>query len=90
LPEATIAQRISRATRVIASESLTQPGDIAVVLQVLYLIFNEGYTAGAERVDLAAEAIRLARLLYAASSEPEVGGLLALMLLHRAAPRGAV
>jgi RNA polymerase sigma factor (sigma-70 family) len=84
LPEATIAQRISRAKRVIAAESLTQPGDVAVVLRVLYLIFNEGYTAGAERVDLAAEAIRLTRLLHAASPEPEVGGLLALMLLNHA------
>jgi RNA polymerase sigma factor (sigma-70 family) len=84
LPEATIAQRISRAKRVIAERSLTEPGDLAVVLRVLYLVFNEGYTAGAERVDLAAEAIRLTRLLHAASPEPEVGGLLALMLLHHA------
>jgi RNA polymerase sigma factor (sigma-70 family) len=87
LPEATIAQRISRAKRVIAEQSLDQPGDITVVLRVLYLIFNEGYTAG-DRVDLAAEAIRLTRLLQAASAEPEVGGLLALMLLHHAR-RGA-
>jgi predicted RNA polymerase sigma factor len=75
---------VSRATRVVAEQSLTQPGDVTVVLRVLYLIFNEGYTAGAERVDLAAEAIRLTRLLHAASPEPEVGGLLALMLLHHA------
>ena len=84
LPEATIAQRISRAKRVIAEHELNQPGEIAVVLRVLYLIFNEGYTAGAERVDLAAEAIRLTRLLYDACPDPEVAGLLALMLLHHA------
>ena len=62
---------------------LTEPGDVTVVLRVLYLIFNEGYTAGADRVDLAAEAIRLTRLLKR-PVEPEVGGLLALMLLHHA------
>ena len=84
LPEATIAQRISRAKRVIAEHTLTEPGDLNVVLRVLYLIFNEGYTAGADRVDLASEAIRLTRLLHSASSDPEVGGLLALMLLHHA------
>ncbi|HVT64473.1 MAG TPA: DUF6596 domain-containing protein [Mycobacteriales bacterium] len=84
LPEATIAQRISRAKKTIAKQPLDQPGDIAVVLRVLYLIFNEGYTAGEDRVDLATEAIRLARLLYTARPEPEVGGLLALMLLHHA------
>jgi predicted RNA polymerase sigma factor len=83
LPEPTIAQRISRAKRVIAEQSLTEPGDLAVVLRVLYLIFNEGYTAD-NRVNLAAEGIRLTRLLSAASPEPEVGGLLALMLLHHA------
>ena len=55
--------------------------DIAVVLRVLYLIFNEGYGG---RVDLAAEAIRLTRLLARESDEPEVAGLLALMLLHDA------
>ncbi|HVW80992.1 MAG TPA: DUF6596 domain-containing protein [Mycobacteriales bacterium] len=83
LPEATIAQRISRAKRTIAEQSLDRPGDLGVVLRVLYLIYNEGYTTG-DRVDLAAEAIRLTRLLHAASPEPEVGGLLALMLLHHA------
>jgi predicted RNA polymerase sigma factor len=51
------------------------------VLKVLYLMFNEGY--GGE-VDLAAEAIRLTRLLARASAEPEGAGLLALMLLHHA------
>jgi RNA polymerase sigma factor (sigma-70 family) len=84
LPEATIAQRISRAKRVIAEQELNRPGDVSVVLRVLYLIFNEAYTAGASRVDLAVEAIRLTRLLYESCPEPEVGGLLALMLLHHA------
>jgi RNA polymerase sigma factor (sigma-70 family) len=85
LPEATIAQRITRAKRVIAEqEHLDQPGTVSLVLQVLYLIFNEGYTAGASRVDLAAEAIRLTRLLHHACPDPEVAGLLALMLLHHA------
>lgn len=84
LPEGTIAQRISRAKRVIAEQRLDRPGDITVVLRVLYLIFNEGYTDAADRIDLAAEAIRLTRLLYDAHPDPEVGGLLALMLLHHA------
>jgi RNA polymerase sigma factor (sigma-70 family) len=83
LPEATIAQRISRAKKTIAQQRLDRPGDLAVVLRVLYLIFNEGYTAG-DRVDLAAEAIRLTRLLHTATPDPEVAGLLALMLLNHA------
>ena len=61
--------------------AFTTPADIAVVLRVLYLIFNEGYGG---RVDLAAEAIRLTRLLARESDEPEIAGLLALMLLHHA------
>ncbi len=81
VPEATMAQRISRAKRTLAGHDLTAPGDLAVVLRVLYLVFNEGY---AGRVDLAAEAIRLTRLLVLESDEPEVAGLLALMLLHHA------
>jgi RNA polymerase sigma factor (sigma-70 family) len=81
VPEATMAQRISRAKRTLSGERLTQPGDLRTVLHVLYLIFNEGY--GGE-VDLAAEAIRLTRQLAAGSDEPEVQGLLALMLLHHA------
>jgi RNA polymerase sigma factor (sigma-70 family) len=84
LPEATIAQRISRAKRALARQELNRPGDLPVVLRVLYLIFNEGYTGGATRVDLAAEAIRLTRLLHRARPDPEVAGLLALMLLHHA------
>ncbi len=81
VPEATMAQRISRAKRALSGKPFTRPADIAVVLRVLYLIFNEGYGG---RVDLAAEAIRLTRLLVLESDEPEVAGLLALMLLHHA------
>ena len=81
VPEATMAQRISRAKRTVAGQPFATPADIAVVLRVLYLIFNEGY---AGRVDLAAEAIRLTRILVRESDEPEIAGLLALMLLHHA------
>ncbi|WP_028643713.1 RNA polymerase sigma factor [Nocardioides sp. URHA0020] len=81
VPEATMAQRISRAKRTVAAVQLGEPGDLATVLKVLYLIFNEGYTG---EVDLAAEAIRLTRQLAGAGEDPEVGGLLALMLLHHA------
>ena len=81
VPEATMAQRISRAKRRIAGLPLDAPGDLATVLRVLYLIFNEGYGGD---VDLAAEAIRLARQLAARADEPEVAGLLALMLLTHA------
>jgi predicted RNA polymerase sigma factor len=76
-----MAQRISRAKRRIDGLSLDQPGDLATVMRVLYLVFNEGYGGS---VDLAAEAIRLARQLAALTDEPEVAGLLALMLLHHA------
>jgi RNA polymerase sigma factor (sigma-70 family) len=81
VPEVTMAQRISRAKKTVSGQAFSRPADVAVVLRVLYLIFNEGYTA---RVDLAAEAIRLTRLLALESDEPEVTGLLALMLLHHA------
>ena len=81
VPEATMAQRISRAKARIAGEPLDRPGDLATVLRVLYLVFNEGYSGD---VDLAAEAIRLTRQLAAQIDEPEVSGLLALMLLHHA------
>ncbi|GAA1155806.1 RNA polymerase sigma factor [Nocardioides aquiterrae] len=81
VPEATMAQRISRAKRTVAGAGVGAPGDLGRVLKVLYLIFNEGYTGD---VDLAAEAIRLTRMLRASSDEPEVAGLLALMLLHHA------
>ncbi|TDC51371.1 RNA polymerase subunit sigma-24 [Jiangella ureilytica] len=81
VPEATMAQRISRAKRRIAGQPLDQPGDLPTVLRVLYLVFNEGYGGD---VDLAAEAIRLTRQLVTLTDEPEVAGLLALMLLHHA------
>ncbi|WP_018330849.1 RNA polymerase sigma factor [Actinomycetospora chiangmaiensis] len=81
VPEATMAQRISRAKAKLAGLPLDRPGDLATVLRVLYLVFNEGY--GGE-VDLAAEAIRLTRQLAALTDDPEVAGLLALMLLHHA------
>src|SRR5690606_12594601 len=86
VPEATMAQRISRAKRSLRGERLTRPGDLRTVLKVLYLVFNEGYgfTEGRGGVDLAAEAIRLTRQLAAASQHPEVAGLLALMLIHHA------
>ncbi|HWU20807.1 MAG TPA: sigma-70 family RNA polymerase sigma factor [Nocardioides sp.] len=81
VPEATMAQRISRAKRTITGERFERPGDVNAVLKVLYLIFNEGFTG---EVDLAEEAIRLTRQLTAATDDPEVDGLLALMLLHHA------
>jgi len=81
VPEATMAQRISRAKRTVAQHGLRGPGDLREVLKVLYLVFNEGYSG---EVDLAAEAIRLTRMLARSSDEPEVAGLLALMLLHHA------
>ncbi|WP_460064088.1 RNA polymerase sigma factor [Streptomyces sp. YKOK-I1] len=81
VPEATMAQRISRAKRTVSGVRLDRPGDVATVLRVLYLVFNEGYSGV---VDLAAEAIRLTRRLAAAIDHPEVSGLLALMLLHHA------
>ena len=81
VPEATMAQRISRAKRTLAGQRLDRPGDVATVLRVLYLVFNEGYTG---EVDLAAEALRLTRQLSAAIDHPEVRGLLALMMLHHA------
>ncbi|THA23834.1 sigma-70 family RNA polymerase sigma factor [Streptomyces sp. RKND-216] len=104
VPEATMAQRINRAKQRIRASGAhfrTPPeaerqDRLAVVLQVLYLIFNEGYTAtsGTEllRDDLAAEAVRLTRLLRSLLPEDgEVAGLLALMLLtdaRRAARTG--
>ena len=57
-----MAQRISRAKRRSPGEPLDQPGDLATVLRVLYLLFNEGYGGD---VDLAAEAIRITRQLAA-------------------------
>ncbi len=86
VPEATMAQRISRAKRTVAGVRFDQPGDVATVLRVLYLVFNEGYSGD---VDLAAEAIRLTRQLAAVVDAGqdlwgEAVGLLALMLLHHA------
>jgi predicted RNA polymerase sigma factor len=85
VPEATMAQRISRAKRVVGRAGVDAAGvrgrDLGTVMRVLYLVFNEGYTGD---VDLAAEAIRLTRQLAALVDDPEVHGLLALMLLHHA------
>jgi RNA polymerase sigma factor (sigma-70 family) len=84
VPEATMAQRISRAKRTVGDVRFSEPGDLATVLRVLYLVFNEGYTGD---VDLAAEAIRLTRQLASMTDDPddtETAGLLALMLLHHA------
>jgi RNA polymerase sigma-70 factor (ECF subfamily) len=97
VPEATMAQRLVRAKRKIRNAGIPYrvppahllPERTTGVLGVLYLLFNEGYaaTAGADlvRTDLCAEAIRLARLLAGLMpDEPEVLGLLALLLLHDA------
>src|SRR5580698_3950580 len=97
VPEATMAARISRAKQRIkaAGSTFSLPAQaereerLRVVLHVLYLIFNEGYTASSgralDRVDLAREAIRLARMVRAQLPEDgEVTGLLALMLLTHA------
>ncbi len=81
VPESTMAQRISRAKRTVGRSGLDRPGNVRTVMRVLYLIFNEGYSGD---VDLAAEAIRLTRQLASSVNEPEVQGLLALMLLHHA------
>ncbi|MGI5149998.1 RNA polymerase sigma factor [Plantactinospora sp. CA-294935] len=100
VPEATMAARISRAKQRIkaAGSSFSLPQGAAreerlrVVLHVLYLIFNEGYTASSgtelHRADLAHEAIRLTRMMHAQLPEDEeVTGLLALMLLTHARRR---
>jgi RNA polymerase sigma factor (sigma-70 family) len=97
VPEATMAQRISRAKQRIAASgaSFAPPsagelaGRLAVVLHVLYLMFNEGYAAtsgpDASRPELTAEAIRLTRAVHRSLPEDaEVAGLLALMLLTEA------
>ncbi len=94
VPEATMAQRISRAKHSIKASGvpfqLPSSEDrvhrLRAVLHVLYLIFNEGYTTSAgpnlQRLELSTEAIRLMRSVHALLPEhPEVAGLLALMLL---------
>ncbi|TMI88874.1 MAG: RNA polymerase sigma factor [Bacillati bacterium ANGP1] len=90
----TVAQRIVRAKRKIRDARIPYripsredlPGRLDSVLRVLYLVFTEGYAASSgpalTRADLSGEAIRLGRLLMALLPEPEVAGLLALMLLH--------
>jgi predicted RNA polymerase sigma factor len=109
VPEATMAQRISRAKAKIKSSGLPfemPPADeraerLKVVRQVLYLVFNEGYTTSAgpalQRADLTAEAIRLTRILHKLTpGDGETAGLLALMLLTdarrpaRSDPQGAL
>jgi len=90
----TLAQRIVRAKAKIRDAGIPYevptradlPGRLDGVLHVIYLVFNEGYSASSgaslTRPDLSAEAIRLGRLLVELLSEPEAAGLLALMLLH--------
>jgi RNA polymerase sigma-70 factor (ECF subfamily) len=102
----TLAQRIVRAKNKIRDAGIPYqvplhnelPGRLDSVLRVIYLVFNEGYSASSgsslTRHDLSGEAIRLARLLCELLPEPEAEGLLALMLLHesrreaRASPNG--
>jgi RNA polymerase sigma-70 factor (ECF subfamily) len=93
-PAPTVAQRIVRAKSKIREARIPYqvpthaelPERLDAVLRVVYLAFNEGYTASSgalvTRSDLSAEAIRLARLLVELLPEPEARGLLALMLLH--------
>ena len=104
VPEATMSQRISRAKQTIKESEVPfrmpardeHDRRLRAVLHVLYLIFNEGYTASEgehlQRADLAIEAIRLTRAVHAKlGNDPEVAGLLALMLLtdaRRAARTG--
>ena len=93
VPEATMAQRISRAKGKLRGRHFELPADqterLRSVCQVLYLLFNEGYTSSngpdLSRVDLSGEATRLMRMLHErARDDPEVAGLLALMLLTEA------
>jgi RNA polymerase sigma factor (sigma-70 family) len=109
VPDATVGQRISRAkarirqagARFVMPDAVERADRLRAVLRVIYLIFNEGYTASSgthlNRVELTAEAIRLGRQLHAElPEEGEVAGLLALMLLTdarraaRSRPDGAL
>ncbi len=93
-PASTLAQRIVRAKAKIRDARIPyqvpEPSELAerldTVLRVIYLVFNEGYSASSgatlTRADLSGEAIRLARLLVELLPEPEAVGLLSLMLLH--------
>jgi RNA polymerase sigma-70 factor (ECF subfamily) len=94
VPPPTLAQRIVRAKSKIREAGIPYqvpsredlPARLETVLQVVYLVFNEGYSASSgaslTRPDLSGEAIRLGRLLVELLAEPEVMGLVALMLLH--------
>jgi RNA polymerase sigma factor (sigma-70 family) len=97
VPEATMAQRISRSKQTIKASAVPfqlpaesdRPERLRAVLHVLYLVFNEGYTASSgselQRLELADEAIRIARMLQRLlPGDTEVAGLLALMLLTHA------
>lgn len=97
VPETTMGQRITRAKKKIAAAKIPYrvpeaddlPARVATVLAVLFLVFNEGYLASGDgapiRAELTAEAIRLTRILHALMpDEPEVTGLLALLLLTEA------
>ena len=87
---ATLAQRIVRAKAIIRDKAIPYrvpdlqelSARLGAVLQVVYLIFNDGYSAEATRAELSCEAIRLCRLLLDLLPEPEVMGLLGLMLLQ--------
>src|ERR1700692_1358940 len=99
---ATLAQRIVRAKAIIRDKTIPYqvpspqelPERLGAVLQVVYLVFNEGYSAEATGSELSREAIRLGRLLRELLPEPEVTGLLGLMLLQesrraaRSSPQG--
>jgi RNA polymerase sigma-70 factor (ECF subfamily) len=94
-----MAQRLVRAKRKIKTAGIPfrvppdhlLPDRLAAVLAVVYLIFNAGYTSPPTRVDLSAEALRLGRALAELMpDEPEVHGLLAMMLLHDARRRARV
>ena len=100
----TLAQRIVRAKAIIRDRAIPYevpgsedvPGRLAPVLHVVYLIYNEGYSAERTGAELGHEAIRLGRLLFELLPEPDVMGLLGLMLLQesrraaRTSPNGDV